>query len=246
MIPKKIHYCWFGNGEKSDLIKKCINSWKLFMPDYEIIEWNEKNFILDNRYAKEAYDAKCYAFVSDYARLKIIYEHGGIYLDTDVELIKSLEPLLVEGGHLGFEDNNHINTGLGFSAAAGDKTILEMLKAYENICFIKDGVYDKTPCPFRNTNSLVKLGLKCNNTKQKLDNITVYPKHFFCPMNYDTGILNITEDTYSIHHYGYSWADEEATEVLAFKRKVFKYCPNFCAQYIFNILNFFRRKIKRR
>ena len=236
-IPKKIHYCWFGNGEKSELIKKCIASWEKYMPDYEIVEWNEKNFAIDNIYAKEAYELKMYAFVSDYARLKIIYEEGGIYLDTDVELIKSLEPLLKEGGILAFERKSTIATGLGFAAEAGNKIVKCMLSAYDSIHFVNNGIQDKTPCPVRNTDCLVKLGLKTDNTKQVIGNVWIYPQEYFCPIDYDSGKLRITENTYSIHHYGYSWADEKAKKILKIKRTIFKLFPRFCAQKIFDIVN---------
>ena len=236
-IPKKIHYCWFGDGVKSDLIKKCIDSWKYYMPDYDIIEWNEKNFVLDNIYAKEAYEQKKYAFVSDYARLKVIYEHGGIYLDTDVELIKSLESLLCKGGFIGFERSNTVTTGLGFAAEPGNELVKAMLYSYKNIRFNVDGENDQTPCPVRNTKVLVSYGLVLNNKKQKIGNMIIYPQEYFCPFDYDSGKLKITENTFSIHHYGYSWADDESKKVLALKRRVFKLVPKFCAQWIFNILN---------
>ena len=117
MIPKIIHYCWFGRGAKSDLMQKCISSWKMFMPNYKIIEWNEDNVDFKaNTYLEEAYELKKYAFMSDYVRLKVIYEYGGIYLDTDVELLKSLEPILKKGGFFSFEREQTIATGLGFAA----------------------------------------------------------------------------------------------------------------------------------
>ena len=244
MIPKKIHYCWFGKGEKSELMQSCIASWKRVMPDYEIIEWNESNFTFDNTYAKQAYEARKYAFVSDYARLKIVYEHGGIYLDTDVELVRPLTPLLERGGYLGFENSKQINTGVGFAAPAGHEVVAAMLAAYDDIAFITDGKPDMMPCPRRNTASLVPLGLEVNGKLQTVQGITVYPVDYFCPMDYDTGKINLTENTYSIHRYGYSWADADSIKILERKRKVFKIFPRFCAQWVFNILNvlFWRKR----
>lgn len=238
-IPKIIHYCWFGKGEKSDLMKQCIRSWKKHMPDYEIIEWNEDNTTFDSEYAIEAYQEKKYAFVSDYIRLKVLYEHGGIYLDTDVELIKSLEPLLERGGFIGFERKNTVTTGLGFAAPIHSKTVKKMLEEYDGKHFIfADGI-DNTPCPVKNTNALRSLGLVPNNTEQMIGDIIVYPNDYFCPMNYDSGLLSITPNTYSIHHYGYSWANDNDRRIIECKRKIFKCCPKWCAQFVFNVFNHF-------
>lgn len=157
-IPKTINYCWFGKGKKSKLFEKCINSWKKYMQDYEIKEWDEDNFdVNQNDYCREAYLNKKWAFVSDYARLKIIYDNGGIYLDTDVEIIKSLLPIIEKGGYLGIESSGKVATGLGFAARKNDKTIGKMLKDYDKIHFEKDGKFDLTPCPIRNTASIEKI-----------------------------------------------------------------------------------------
>lgn len=132
LLPKTIHYCWFGNNEKPKLFYKCYKSWKRFCPDYEIIEWNESNIDISScpLYVQQAFEEKKWAFVTDYIRLKIIYENGGIYLDTDVELLKPLDDLLVYNAYFGFEDEKHINTGLGFGAAKG----FELLKITTNHC----------------------------------------------------------------------------------------------------------------
>ena len=133
-IPKVIHYCWFGGNPKSKLIENCINSWRKKCPDYEIIEWNESNFDINCcDYVKEAYEAKKWAFVSDFARLKIIYDNGGIYLDTDVELISSLEKFLEYDSYFGFEDSEHINTGLGFGAVKHNPILEVMINDYFKI-----------------------------------------------------------------------------------------------------------------
>lgn len=119
MIPKKIHYCWFGMGEKPELAKKCIQSWKKYCPDYEIIEWNEDNFDIDQYpYLRWCYDNKKWAFLSDFARLLVVYQNGGIYFDTDVELIKTPDELLGCNAFFGFENDKNIATGLGFRASA--------------------------------------------------------------------------------------------------------------------------------
>ena len=236
-IPRIIHYCWFGKGPKSDLILKCIASWKLMMPDYEIVEWNEFNTVLDNDYAREAYELKKYAFVSDYVRLKVVYEYGGIYLDTDVEILKSLQPLLDEGGFIGFEHENTVTSGLGFAAPKHSIAVKAMLDAYKGLHFIKGESFDLTPCPFRNTKSLEILGLIPNNSKQLVADIIVYPIEYFCPKDCDSGKIRITQNTYTIHHYGYSWADEKAKRVQRRKEFIFNIAPRFCAQFIFNIVN---------
>ena len=129
MIPKKIHYCWFGKGPKSKLFEKCLASWKKYFPDFEIIEWNEENFdVSSNKYVKEAYENKKWAFVSDYARLKIIYEEGGIYFDTDVEVLKRIPDEILETGYFAKESDNYIATGLGFAANKKSQ--------YERDCYI--------------------------------------------------------------------------------------------------------------
>lgn len=236
-IPQVIHYCWFGRGDKTPLVQKCIESWKWFMPNYKIIEWNEDNVTLDNDYAKEAYATKKYAFVSDYVRLKVIYEYGGIYLDTDVELLRSLDPLLSEGGFIGFEHEKTVSSGSGLAACKHSSVVKSMLDAYAGVHFVNEGQMDLTPCPFRNTASLKKIGLQPNNTKQKIKDIIVYPIEYFCPKDCDSGVITVTENTYSIHHYGYSWADDKSKAVQRRKELIFKLCPRFCAQSVFNVIN---------
>ena len=136
-IPKVIYYCWFGKGNMPSLAEKCIKSWRKYCPDYKIVCLNEENFdISQNRYAKEAYDAKKWAFVSDYARLKVLFDEGGIYLDTDVELLKPLDKLISDGGFMGFDDNGVVSTGLGFGCEKGNQLVGALLKDYDDISFI--------------------------------------------------------------------------------------------------------------
>ena len=148
-IPKVIHYCWFGKGKMPAIAKKCIDSWKKYCPDYEIVCHNEENFdISQNKYAQQAYDAGKWAFVSDYVRLKVLYDEGGIYLDTDVEIIRPIDNLIKEHGYMGFDDNGVISTGLGFACEKGNKLVGSLLADYDDISFIRsDGTYDITPCP---------------------------------------------------------------------------------------------------
>ncbi len=219
-IPKVIHYCWFGRGDMPKLAKKCIKSWKKFCPDYEIVCWNEDNFdINENRYAREAYDAKKWAFVSDYVRLKVLYENGGIYLDTDVELIKPLDKLIEDGGFMGFDDNGIVSTGLGFACEKGNELVGRLLKDYEDISFIlPDGSLDLTPCPDRNTETLVELGMDLENKDQIFMGIKMLPEDYLCPVKYYTGKKVITKNTYSIHHFCASWTSATAKRTTFAKR----------------------------
>jgi len=208
MIPKKIHYCWFGRGEKPKLVKKCINSWHQKCPNYEIIEWNEDNFDINlNPYTKWCYENQKYAFLSDYIRLWVVNQNGGVYFDTDVEVIHNIDLLLENQAFFGFETgederlicpNASINTGLGFGSVAGGLAIQTMLEEYEELL---DGKHGVVMCPELNTAALVKLGLQRNGTYQNFSWGTVYPKEFFNPYESTTGCLNKTKDTVSIHWY---------------------------------------------
>lgn len=209
MIPRIIHYCWFGGKELPESANKCIESWKKFCPDYEIIQWNESNFDIEKyEYAKEAYEAKKWAFVSDVARLDILYNHGGIYLDTDVELIKPLEGLVDSSdGFMGFEDNKQVASGLGIGAKKYSPIIEFMLSSYKDCHFIKDnGEFDLTPCPIRNTRDLVKIGLVPNGTYQEIETFKFLPREILAPKEATSGRLKyLTDATLSIHHYDASW-----------------------------------------
>jgi len=219
-IPKKIHYCWFGGKELPKLAKKCIKSWQKYCPDYEIICWNERNFDLSqNRYAKEAYENKKWAFVTDYVRLKVVYDEGGIYLDTDVEIIKNIDELLKYEAYMGFDEKGIVATGLGFGAEAGNKVIGKMLEDYDNIPFVlSDGSMDLTPCPDRNTETLMALGMDMKNTDQEFMGMRFLPREYLCPMDYYTGKKEITKKTYSIHHYCASWTSKKTKRTTAIKR----------------------------
>lgn len=223
-VPKVIHYCWFGKGEMPALAKKCIKSWKKYCPDYKIVCHNEDNFdITQNRYAREAYDAKKWAFVSDYVRLKVLYDEGGIYLDTDVELIKPLDKLIEDGGYMGFDDNGSVSTGLGFACEKGNELIGRILADYDDIPFIlPDGSYDITPCPDRNTLVMKRLGLdtESKDNEQVFMGLRFLPEEYLCPMKYYTGKKIITKNTYSIHHFCASWISARAKRTLFVKRIV--------------------------
>lgn len=209
MIPKKIHYCWFGRGEKPKLAKKCIASWKKYCPDYEIIEWNEDNFDVNmNPYTKMCYEQKKYAFLSDYVRLLVVYEHGGIYFDTDVEVINNIDFLLNEKAFIGFEidgtekQSGIVNTGQGFGAFPRNLAVKAMIEEYHGLLNKKQ---ESEGCPILNTRALTKLGLKKGKGVQKLQYITIYPSEYFNPYESTTGRLNKTNNTLSIHWYSGSW-----------------------------------------
>jgi len=206
MIPKKIHYCWFGRGEKPRLAKKCIASWRKFCPDYEIIEWNEDNFNLDyNGYTRYCYDNKKWAFLSDFARLVVVAEHGGIYFDTDVQLLRDPEELLRHEAFYGFENDSNIATGLGFGAEANHPTILAMKTRYEEIAPNADGSYPMIVCPALNTQALLPFGLVLDGSRQNLAGALILPAEWLNPYDDPTGRLNRTKHTISVHWYSKSW-----------------------------------------
>lgn len=209
-IPKVINYCWFGGNKKTKLIEKCIESWKKYCPDYEIVEWNENNFDINiNTYVKEAYENKKWAFVSDYARLYAIYKNGGIYLDTDVELIKNLDDLLEYNLFLASENNVLINTGLGFGATKENKIIKKLLDSYDGIHFVnqESKELDLTPCTDRNTETLKEIfGDVSKLLGKELDDKCIFlGKEYFCPFNAVTGEMKKTKNTYGIHWFNASW-----------------------------------------
>lgn len=219
MIPKVIHYCWFGHHPLPDLAITCIESWKHFCPDYKIMLWDESNFDLTScPYVTEAYAEKRWAFVSDYARLKIIYENGGIYLDTDVELLKSFDDLISYSCFLGTEigkDGGLVNTGVGFGAEKGHEVVKKMLDEYQDIHYKgSNGITDSTTCPERNTTALAKLGFVYQKEIWQRDRVYVFPPEYFSPMNYITGETVVTEKSYSIHHYSALWISDKDREMI--------------------------------
>ncbi len=213
MIPKIIHYCWFGRNPKPKIAERCIKSWEKKCKGYKIIEWNEDNFDINScpLYVRQAYEAKKWAFVTDYVRLKIVYEYGGVYFDTDVELVKKPDFLMTHRAWFGFEDEQYTNTGLGFGAEAGHPILAEMMAQYENILFVlADGTFDQTPCPQRNTEVFLKRGLVQNNSMQILeDDILILPKIYLCPIDSSTGHLTRSKETVSIHHFAGTWYTAE-------------------------------------
>lgn len=206
MIPKKIHYCWFGGGEPTESVLKCIESWKKFCPEYEIIQWNETNYdVNQNEYIKQAYSSKKWAFVSDYARLDILYCHGGVYLDTDVELIKNLDPLLENKAFVGKEAIDSISTGLGAGAEKGLPIVKELKDIYDKMNFFVNGKPNEVTCVEITTKYLQGYGYQNNDEFQIVKDLSIYPIEYFCPLKPGSLKLNITKNTYSIHWFEGSW-----------------------------------------
>ena len=216
MIPKTIHYCWFGRGEKPNLAKKCIASWKKYCPDYEIIEWNEDNFDVNmNGYTRMCYEQKKYAFLSDYVRLYVVEKHGGLYFDTDVELLKNIDHMLNCEAFFGFENNEYVATGLGFGSVENSESITAMLKEYDDLI---DGTKGVIGCPLLNTKALIEFGLLQNGQYQNLNHTIIYPVSVMNPYDSITGSLNKAKETISIHWYSASWLSKGKRLRLMFTR----------------------------
>ncbi|HLN88776.1 MAG TPA: glycosyltransferase [Candidatus Binatia bacterium] len=205
MIPKKIHYCWFSESPKSRLVKNCMRSWEKYLPDYEIVECTTKNFdIYSSLYAKEAYSVKKYAFVADFARFYLAYNYGGIYLDSDVELLKGLDNFLNTPAFCGYEAKYQVGAHILGSQKKGEWA-KEVLEAYEDRHFIIDGKQDLTLGPRIITQLMVKKGLKQDDSLQVFGNLVhVYPQEYFMPIDF-FGRGKLTENSYCIHHCTASW-----------------------------------------
>lgn len=244
MIPKVIHYCWFGRNPKPEMMQRCIASWKKYCPDYEIIEWNEDNFdISQNAYAREAYERKKWAFVTDYARLWIVYHHGGIYLDMDVEVIKSFDQLLSDSAFFGFEDEKSVNTGLGFGAEKGNPVVEAMLRDYASIHFTHpDGSCDLLPCPVRNTAAIAQY-LPAHilpGAVVRTEYASFYPPEYFCPLSADGISLKKTKHTHTIHWFSATWLSKEEQVVHRYRifrgkceKKLGKKLGGYCARFVY-------------
>ena len=205
MIPKIIHYCWFGENEKSPLIKRCIESWKIFCPDYEIKEWNESNFDVNcNAYVKKAYEMKKWAFVADYARFYVLYQYGGVYLDTDVQLVKNIDELRLKGKFAGFGNDEIVSTGLILATEKNDWLCKKVMDTYIGEEFVWDDPSKILAIGRRVTRILIDSGLKPNGQMQMVQDYTIYPKYYFNPTGGDIR-GKVDERAYSIHHYAATW-----------------------------------------
>lgn len=241
-IPKIIHCCWFGKNPMPKLAKDCIDSWKKYCPDYKIKIWSEKNFdINSNRFTKEAYQNKKWAFVTDYVRLHALYNEGGIYMDTDVEVVKNLDKFLKNSAFSGFEDFTTIPTGI-MASEKKHNWIKLLLNEYENKHFVVNGVLDTTP----NTQLITKITkknypIKLNNTMQKFeDGLCIFPKEFFCPISYKDNKLNFTKNTHTIHHFAGSWMSKKERFLMWIKKNIINKYFKFLEKPLTNLY----RKLK--
>ena len=211
MIPRKIHYCWFGRGPMPELALKCIESWHRFMPDYEYKLWNEDNFdITIVPYVKEAYEARKYAFVTDYVRLYALFTEGGIYMDTDVEVLKPYDDLLSLPGFTGYEGSKYLPPVTGTMASeAGNEWVKEQLDSYSDAHFIKsDGSLDTTTNTTRISSIMERNGFILNGKKCVYKDMHIFPVDYFCPRQ-TTGEMLFSENTYCDHHFMGSWGDDK-------------------------------------
>lgn len=214
VIPKVINYVWIGGGSFSDSQKKCMESWRRFCPDYKIRQWDETNYdFRSNSYMAEACDRKAFAFASDYAKLDILYRYGGFCLDTDVELVKPLDELRYQEAFCGVEKWQVLNFGGMSGAQRGSRAIRAYLDARQNLHFIRpDGRENRMTCGYYDTKTAINNGYQLNGTIQKIDGMNIYPSDYFHPYDYMSGQTEITENTYSIHHFGGSWLTPEMME----------------------------------
>ena len=225
-IPKIIHYCWFGGNPLPELAQKCIESWKKYCPDYEIKRWDETNFDINCcDYVREAYQAKMWAFVSDYARFKILFENGGVYFDTDVELLKPIDDIVKKGAFMGLEEASviSVNSGLGLGANIGLSIFQEILDNYHHSHFEMDehGIYETVVT--RVTKIILKHGGIYPDKITNVAGITIYPPEYFCPFNFCTGEMKLTDNSYSIHHYMATWTNKWDKRIITINRKFEKH-----------------------
>lgn len=220
MIPKIIHYCWFGGKEMPENLKKCLASWNRFMPDYQIMRWDETNFdVYSLLWTQQAYSRGKYAFVSDYVRLKVLYEYGGIYLDTDVMLLKSLDELTLYRAFTGFEGPTKLTSAV-IGAEKGFFLLEEFMHYYQDRSFLKeDGTTNKEANVVMMTDICKKYGLIADNTEQEICGMHIFPKTYFCPLDFYMN-KDFSDNTYSIHYFNASWLDEETKRRIDIERSV--------------------------
>lgn len=223
-IPKIIHYCWFGGKKKPADVEYCISTWRKFLPDYEIMEWNENNFPIENAipYVREAYSMGKWAFVSDYVRLCALETHGGIYLDTDVEVFHSMDDLLDCQVFMGFESNDYLTTAV-IGCRPEMPVIREFLNSYRDQHFIlPDGTADiETTNVVRLTRIMKTHGLRLNGKKQQVEDVTIYPQWYFSPNDFVNIFEKYRKRSYTYHHLHASWYEERVNK--NFPRRIRRY-----------------------
>jgi mannosyltransferase OCH1-like enzyme len=247
-IPKIIHYCWFGGQPYPPLVVQCIESWRRFLPDYEFLIWTEENSeFLDNVYARQAFQTQKWAFLSDYVRVKALADHGGIYLDTDVELVGTLDEFLEHPAFVGLESAAAISTAL-IGSEKGGGWISMILDDYAHRVFLDaDGKPDYTT----NVSAITRLTsrslkLRPKNIMQNLDQLVVYPCEYFSPIDFYTGKLERTSHTRSIHHYSGSWLDPAAHRRLSRQRKVANCLGKRCGFFVNKVIEHLAWRLRAR
>lgn len=235
-IPKIIHYCWVGGKPKPQSVLYCIDSWRRCCPDYEIREWNETNYdFTKNEYMRQSYEAKKWGFVPDYARLDIVYEYGGIYLDTDVEMERSFDRLLANECFFGFEDTGDgeyfVNCGHGFGAVPHHEAVKKARDLYDHLTFATESV-NPIASPYYTTQALRLLGLIQENRDQNISGVQIYASDVLCPKNFRTGKLNKTARTVSIHHFTASWVDSKIKAEMEHQQKIKRQFGNRIGRYV--------------
>ncbi len=241
-IPKVIHYVWVGGKPLPAFQKKCIASWKKFLPEYEIKEWTEENFdVTSNKYCWEAYKAKKYAFVSDYIRIFVLYNYGGIYMDTDVEVIQRFpEEFLECEAFSGYETPGTIPTGI-MASIPGQRMFEELLRYYENASFInEDGSQNVITNVYTITKIAERNGFVPDNTKKTVLGFTLYPQTYFCPLSHDSTETVFSENTYTIHHFSGTWCDRKTRFVgnwnKGLQRKVQRIVGCRGARFVYRVM----------
>lgn len=242
-IPRIIHYCWFGGKPLPEAARRCVASWRKYCPDYEIREWNEQNYDVSRcAYMREAYKAGKWAFVSDYARIDILHQYGGVYLDTDVELLKPLDDFLRYPLFCGWEKSEGtplfgstpeeqmhyaVNYGLGVGAVPGHPVLRDLMELYQGLSFYQpDGSMNLVPCPVYQTRVMQRYGLDATQTAlQQNEHFAAFPPEYFAPKSYHTGLIERTPATVSIHHFSMSWKSRREKQEYFFYSRLARFMP---------------------
>jgi len=237
VIPKVIHYCWFGGKPLPETANRCLASWGTHCPGYQIRRWDETNLDVHRcRFARQAHAAGAWAFVSDWARLRIVHDHGGIYLDTDVELVQPLDDLLAWRAFFGFQHDGSVATGLGFGAEQGHSVVAALLAGYEAASFIgADGRSVTTPCPQRDSAVFARLGFRLDGSFQDREGVAVLPPEYLCPKSFESGHVTITPLTHAIHHFQASWHTTAEAADLRRRRRYARLCGKSLGARIYRL-----------
>ena len=255
MIPKIIHYCWFGRGEMPPLVKKCIKSWDKYCPGWKVVLWNEDSFDVNSTlWTKQAYEARKFAFVADYVRVKALYEQGGVYLDSDVELVQPIDRFLVHDAFSGFECATAAPTGI-IAARAGQEVIKGWLDYYTDRPYLINGQPNMVPNVSFMTEDLKARGLKMDDSLQNIDGMVIYPQTWFCPLNIVSIEKKFSENTHTIHHFTSTWRTKQQLKNFAKVRRhqtkwyrsleSLRYLPNRVVRKVFgdNAIDNLKKKL---